>query len=186
MLAGYEPFLANPVGEIHQESNLERWRHVPTASSLADNGTRGLTVTRQNNSDCWWNGPKGLQGSREHWPEVKFESPASEAFKEVKPKRRMNAAFVVANKKNDEKEERVWQLEPTRFSKSYRKPLTTRLEFGTSLVRVRGWAHLFLKNCRKPKDERMVGQLTPEELKQVEEQTIKRRELMFTHQKSTP
>ena len=47
------------------------------------------------------------------------------------------------------------------------------MEFGKSLVRVRGWVQRFIKNCRKSKEDRIFGQLTPEDLKQVEEEIIK-------------
>ncbi len=169
----YKPFVAHRVGEIHQDSNPEQWRHVPTASNPADYGTRGLTVAELKNNDCWWNGPKFLQGPREHWPETKFETPVSEAFDEVKSESRNNTTSFMAGREQDEEKKEEWRLNPTHFSKWYRNPLTTRLEFGKSLVRVRGWVQRFTKNCRKSKEDRISGQLTPEELKQVEEEIIK-------------
>ncbi len=92
----YKPFVAHRVGEIHQDSNLSSGRHVPTASNPADYGTRGLTVAELKNNDCWWNGPKFLQGPREHWPETKFETPVSEAFDEVKSESRNNTTSFMA------------------------------------------------------------------------------------------
>ena len=169
----YKPFVAHRVGEIHQNSNPEQWRHVPTASNPADYGTRGLTVAELKNNDCWWNGPKFLQGPGEQWPETKFETLAPEAFDEVKPESRNNATSFMGTKEDDEEKREEWRLNPTRFSKWYRNPSTTRLEFGKSLVRVRGWVHRFIKNCQKSKDDRVFGQLTSKELKQVEEGIIK-------------
>ena len=168
----YKPFVAHRVGEIHQNSNPEQWRHVPMASNPADYGTRGLTVAELKNNDCWWNGPKFLQGPGEQWPETKFETPAPEAFDEVKPESRNNATSFMETKEDDEEKREEWRLNPTRFSKWYRNHSTTRLEFGKSLVRVRGWVHRFIKNCQKSKD-RVFGQLTSKELKQVEEDIIK-------------
>ena len=169
----YKPFVAHGVGEIHQNSNPEQWRHVPTASNPADYGTRGLTVAELKNNDCWWNGPKFLQGPGEQWPETKFETPAPEAFDEVKPKSRNNAMSFMGTKEHDEEKREEWRLNPTRFSKWYRNPSTRRLEFGKPLVRVRGWVHRFIKNCQNSKDDRVFGQLTSKELKQAEEDIIK-------------
>ena len=97
----YKPFLAHRVGEIHQDSNPEQWRHVPTTSNPADYGTRGLTVAELKNNDCWWNGPKFLQGPRKHWPETKFETPASEAFDEVKFESRNNTTWEQDEEKKE-------------------------------------------------------------------------------------
>ena len=81
----YKPFVAHRVGEIHQDSNPEQWWYIPTTSNPVDCATRGLTVAELKTNDCWWNGPKFLQGPREHWPEMKFETLASETFDAVKP-----------------------------------------------------------------------------------------------------
>ena len=169
----YKPFVAHRIGEIHQDTNPTQWRHVPTATNPADYGTRGLTVAELNNNDCWWNGPKFLRGPREQWPEMKFETAASEAYDEVKPEGRNNKTSFMASTEHDEEQKEEWRLNPTHFSKWYRNPLTTRLEFGRSLVRVRGWVQRFIKNCRKSKEDRIFGQLKPEELKQVEEEIIR-------------
>ena len=114
-----------------------------------------------------------MQGPGEQWPETKFETPAPEAFDEVKPESRNNATSFMGTKEDDEEKREEWRLNPTRFLKWYRNHSTTRLEFGKSLVRVRGWVHRFIKNCQKSKDDRVFGQLTSKELKQVEEDIIK-------------
>ena len=43
-----------------------------------------------------------------------------------------------------------------------------------SLVRVTDWINRFLANITKPQSDRESGELNPRELKQAEEQTIKR------------
>ncbi len=45
----------------------------------------------------------------------------------------------MAGREQDEEKKEEWRLNPTHFSKWYWNHLTTRLEFGKSLVRVRGW-----------------------------------------------
>ena len=50
---------------------------------------------------------------------------------------------------------------------------TNKLEIGTSLVRVHSWVKRFIGNCRKPVEQRVVGELTPDELKRAEERIIK-------------
>ena len=137
----YKPFVAHRVGEIHQDSNPQQWRHVPTASNPADYGTRGMTVTELNNNDCWWSGPNFLQGPREQWPERKFETPTSEAYDEVKPESRNSTASFMATKRKEDEVKEGWRLNPTHFSKWYRNPLTTGVEIGNSFVRIRAWVH---------------------------------------------
>ena len=115
----YKPFVAHRIGEIHQDSNPEHWRHVPGASNSADCGTHGLTVTELKINDCWWSRPKFLQGPREHWPEMKFETPASEAFDKVKLASRNNGASFMAEREHVEEKTEEWRFNLTNFSKWY-------------------------------------------------------------------
>ena len=63
----------------------------------------------------------------------------------------------MAGREHVEEKTEEWRLNPTNFSKWYRNPLTKRLEFERSLVRVPGWVQRFIQNW-------VFGQLTPEEL----------------------
>ena len=60
------------------------------------------------------------------------------------------------------------------YSKFYRNNSKRKLEIGMSLVRVTVWINRFLANITKPQSDRESGELNPRELKQAEEQTIKR------------
>ena len=61
----YKPFVAQRVGEIHENSNPDQWRYVPTSLNPADLGTRGMTALELVKSMKWWNGPDFL-----HCPEI--------------------------------------------------------------------------------------------------------------------
>ena len=47
------------------------------------------------------------------------------------------------------------------------------MEIGHSLVRVRSWVKRFIKNCRDPNEQRIMGELTPNELADTELDIIK-------------
>lgn len=57
--------------------------------------------------------------------------------------------------------------------------------FGLSLVRVRAWVHRFIANCQKPRIERVFGELTPIELKIVEENIIREAQMEAYEQEIT-
>ena len=57
----YKPFVAHRIGEIHDKSNPDQWRYVPTDLNRADLGTRGMTARELTESSKWWNGPDFLQ-----------------------------------------------------------------------------------------------------------------------------
>ena len=54
----YKPFVAHRVGEIHDSSNPDQWRYVPTHLNPADFGTRGMAAKELAESTRWWNGPE--------------------------------------------------------------------------------------------------------------------------------
>ena len=47
----YKPFVSHRVGEIHEQSDPNQWRYVPTKQNPADFGTRGLTVSELTESE---------------------------------------------------------------------------------------------------------------------------------------
>ena len=71
------------------------------------------------------------------------------------------------------REEGVWRLTPSRYSKWYRVKRKGELELGLPLVRVRAWIHRFNANCRRPADQRSKGELMPLELQDAEEAIIR-------------
>jgi hypothetical protein len=67
----------------------------------------------------------------------------------------------------------VWRLEPTRYSKWYGINQPGKCEIGLSIVRVRSWVNRFIQNCKRTRENRETGELTPMELIISEEQIIK-------------
>ena len=84
----YKPFVSHCVGEIHERSEPNQWRYVPTKQNPADFGTRGLTVSELADSEMWWKGPTFLAFPESDWPKTKSANPAEEALTEVKAERR--------------------------------------------------------------------------------------------------
>lgn len=182
----YKPFVSHRVGEIHEQSDPNQWRYVPTKQNPADFGTRGLTVSELADSEMWWKGPTFLAFPESDWPKQKSANP-EEALTEVKAERRPvlekqipqpekesethysekeRSTFVTIEKKD-------WRLNPARFSKWYRFSSKGQLEIGHSLVRVRSWVKRFFKNCKAPSDQRTKGELTASELANTELDIIK-------------
>ena len=156
----YKPFIAHRVGEIHECSVPSQWRYVPTNVNPADHGTRGLTVQELANTSQWWNGPEFLKRSEDKWPECKFDVPASEESLELKRGKEVSGKKTCSYETtkggeehadvNNAREEGVWRLNPSRYSKWYRVKPKGELELGLSLVRVKAWVHRFTANCRRP------------------------------------
>lgn len=156
----YKPFIAHRVGEIHECSVPSQWRYVPTNVNPADHGTRGLTVEELANTSQWWNGPEFLKRSEDKWPECKFDVPASEESLELKRGKEVSGKKTCSYETtkggeehadvNNAREEGVWRLNPSRYSKWYRVKPKGELELGLSLVRVKAWVHRFTANCRRP------------------------------------
>ena len=53
--------MANRVGEIHQSSHPEQWRHVPGVLNPADLATRGMKAVELAESKFWLEGPEFLK-----------------------------------------------------------------------------------------------------------------------------
>jgi len=175
----YKPFVAHRVGEIHEKSNPNQWRYVPTDMNPADLGTRGMTAQELTDSSKWWNGPNFLCSPKAEWPECKFDKPSREALCERKLTSRptnesstnYNAIQRLASE--PEVEEVEWRLEPSRYSKWYKVKPKGQLEVGLSLVRVRSWVQRFVSNCRRPENKRVLGELTPLELMTAETEIVR-------------
>ncbi len=76
-------FVANRVAQIHRESFLKNWRHVPSALNAADPISRGLNIDQLNNNTMWWQGPAFLKENEDLWPQS-FAVPTSEAAREFR------------------------------------------------------------------------------------------------------
>lgn len=183
----YKPFVSHRVGEIHEQSDPNQWRYVPTKQNPADFRTRGLTVSELADSEMWWKGPTFLAFPESDWPKSKAANPKEEALTEVRAERRPDLKNQLSRQEeendtqNSEQEhstfvileKETWRLNPARFSKWYQASSQGQLEIGYSLVRVRSWVMRFIKNCRVPEEQRIKGELTTKELSDTELDIIK-------------
>ena len=74
-------FVANRVAQIHHETRLANWKHVPSALNPADAITRGLAVKQLQEQTLWWRGPSFLVQDPDQWPRS-FAIPTPDAFRE--------------------------------------------------------------------------------------------------------
>lgn len=57
----WKAFVSNRIGEIHELSNPDQWRHVSGKDNPADIISRGATTTQLLNCSIWWKGPEFLK-----------------------------------------------------------------------------------------------------------------------------
>ena len=130
------------------------------------------------NSQQWWLGPEFLTKSKDAWPEEKIErEPNAETYKEMKVDARKEESLSTQDQCSSftttiPEERQLWRLNPSRYSKWYRVNDDNKIEVGLSFVRVRGWVHRFIDNCRRAREERTRGELTADELRRTEEKII--------------
>ena len=176
----YKPFVAHRVGEIHDESCPDQWKHVPTELNPADYGSRGMNVSEMKNSQQWWFGPEFLKKSKDAWPEEKIEIELnSVTCKELKVEARKQESVSTNDQSSSfntttQEAQQLWRMDPLRYSKWYRVNNENKLEFGLSLVRIRSWVHRFINNCRRSREERTHGELTADEVRSTEEKIIQK------------
>lgn len=170
----FKPFVANRIGEIQTKTEPRQWRHVPTDKNPADMISRGVTLDKLQSSD-WWNGPLYLQNTETHWPVNKFDKSA-ESQTELKKiyvdresaQSNIEMTAMTVEERGVESSENceinntnIWRLDTTRFSS------------WVNLTRVSAWVNRFVNNCRVKKPERTSGELSPEEIRDVENEIIK-------------
>ena len=96
----FKPFVANRVGEIHEDSNPDQWRYVPGNLNPADHGTRGLTVGELIDNECWWRGPEFLMQPETKWPKGAFTEATKETREEMKTEVRERTDLTEKNNPN--------------------------------------------------------------------------------------
>ena len=128
-------FIANRVAEIHDLTNPEQWRPVPSQINVADDGSRGLHALDIRPSSRWLNGPAFLSQPEGFWPQ-----PDNIADEEsvADSKGWTNATALVP----------VHFLYPNRFSS------------WDGLLRISSRVLRFLRNCQRPKENCKVGHLS--------------------------
>ncbi|KAJ8040732.1 Alpha-N-acetylgalactosaminide alpha-2,6-sialyltransferase 6 [Holothuria leucospilota] len=135
----YKPFVASRIGFIHEHSEPEQWRYVPTKTNSADLPTRGMTVAELSRSDLWWHAPTFLHKPCGEWPSRPTLSVLDAVNEEIKSSE--NLTMTVTSKQCD-----LGVLHPERYS-SWLK-----------LVRVTAWLRRFIANARvNSASERQLG-----------------------------
>ena len=152
----FKSFVANRIGEIHDETNPSQWRYVPTKENSADVITRGLSVTELLEATTWWEGPEFLKADETEWPVKEMKKQG--AVKELRKKQeRYETKRTLLTVNRDES----WRLQPKRYSS------------WTRLTRVLAWIYRFVNNCFLPIHKRSKGELLPEEIVDAEAELIK-------------
>ncbi|XP_049878083.1 uncharacterized protein LOC126375230 isoform X1 [Pectinophora gossypiella] len=64
----FKAFVCNRVNEIHELTNRNSWKHIPTDINPADMASRGVAPSTMINSSLWWEGPSFLLKSESEWP----------------------------------------------------------------------------------------------------------------------
>ena len=87
--------MANRIAEIHQLTDGNNWRHVPTKMNPADDGSRGLMPHEFMCNQHWVLGPDFLRGPAHSWPDnIAVDEPDDQ---EVKQKLWVGSTRVTAN-----------------------------------------------------------------------------------------
>ena len=64
----FHTFVANRITAIHEGSDPEQWKYVPTKSNPADDASRGMSADDLLQSKRWMNGPEFLLQTSDTWP----------------------------------------------------------------------------------------------------------------------
>ena len=90
-------FVTNRIQAIHDGSNVDQWRYVPTDDNPSDDGSRGKTVEEFVEKQRWINGPDFLWQPIEKNPNEQFPVEDDDAeVKRAKPLK-VNQASIVEN-----------------------------------------------------------------------------------------
>ncbi|XP_004206218.2 uncharacterized protein LOC100204112 [Hydra vulgaris] len=147
-----KPFVANRVGFIQSKTELKQWRYIPTKTNVADLLLRRTTVKELESNYVWWHKPSFLNSLEEKWPQNHIEV-TQEASIEVK-KNSVLMNFALSTKVTKQ------LLDISKFS-CWKK-----------LVRINGWIHRFIGNCRFETDFRKKGDISADEYHESEKEII--------------
>jgi len=135
----YKQFVANRVSKMQSHPGVS-WHHVPTEENPANLGSRGGHVT-----DCkpWWSGPVWLS-NKGAWPPDILIRASTETQAEAKATKELFARSEATNDPLDE--------------------ILAKFTL-TKTMRVTAWVTQFTRNIRLPKQERVSGPLTTQEMR---------------------
>ncbi len=63
-----EQFIRNYINQIWSLIDQAKWGYCPSAENPADIASRGSSSSKLAEKSIWWEGPKFLSKSPEHWP----------------------------------------------------------------------------------------------------------------------
>ena len=164
----FKPFVANRVSEIHDVTEPQQWRYVPTNDNPADFASRGCSIRELAEKELWWNGPPFLMLDDSSWLTNKIDDDKviqREVRKSAPLKSPQDVKLVACSLVATVDRNATWRLAPTRFSSWSR------------LKRVAAWVCRFLENCRSQSPQRCIGELTVDELHDAENRIIKSAQL---------
>ncbi|GFY48662.1 integrase catalytic domain-containing protein [Trichonephila inaurata madagascariensis] len=143
-------FVANRVNEINSLVPSQFWRHVPGELNPADLLSRGSSP-RLFSDSLWWEGPSWLLEPPSNWPIDRLACETSEVERE---RRKVRLCNLVAG----EGEIPWYAIKFSNFQ---------------SIIRFVSWMLRFVKNTKKKREFREIGDLTVHEIEHVEKTLIK-------------
>ncbi|XP_052799095.1 uncharacterized protein LOC128230691 [Mya arenaria] len=147
-------FVRNRVEEIHQLTDIRKWRYCPTKENPADLLTRGISAVQFSDNTLWFKGPQWIDET-DKWPTWDYQS---------------TTVCITGTDHCDEPE-------PQSSSESSRNTIAgihtiidvTRYSSLGKLLRVTAYVLRFAQNCRLEVSARRLEHLTASELKETEE-----------------
>ncbi|KAJ8961538.1 hypothetical protein NQ318_014790 [Aromia moschata] len=144
----WQVFVSNRVSQIQQLTDISSWRHVPSEFNPADILSRGVEPHQLKDSKLWWNGPEWLSQGIETWPKWHPKDTT-----EIPERRKCQISLF--NKISNQ------FMNFERYSILYK------------LQRIFAYCLRFVENIKTPKEQRIHGKLTIEELKRSQSMLIK-------------
>lgn len=143
----WKTFVGNRVSKIQENTTSAKWRHVPSPDNPADMISRGVYPNDLIGNQLWWEGPSWLREGVTSWPTL-----AGAATQDIPEEKCKTSCHVATRLECD---------------------ITTRFSRLTRLQRVIGYCNRFTTNCRRVREERIIGELSLQELQQALYQCIK-------------
>ena len=141
----FKPFVANRIGEIHESTFPEQWRHIPGKLNPSDKATRGLSADEFVKDTTWLYGPSFLYEDQSKWPEQHYDVPEDA----VKEKRSVSESYSTLLSES-------W-ICCEKFSKLLKAK------------RVVAWCLRFINNIKDRREERQLGELSVCEIQKAEQ-----------------
>ncbi len=87
--------MANRLAVIHDLSQPDQWRHVPSKENPADLASRGVRATDEKKLEFWLQGPAFLSQDEEQWPTAAAHADLKHTEPEQEVKKNECASYVV-------------------------------------------------------------------------------------------